>query len=126
MLSFLYWELSGFPFPPDGVKIENGSAWLIRDFKEYGPVAIPEECLRAIEKSLESVNFWKWEKDYCNPDILDGTQWELRVRAGQTGNRRKNCSGSNEFPRGWDVIYRDMRKLKRAIAKELNLEDSYD
>lgn len=42
-------------------------------------------------------DFWNWRKTYNNPDIMDGTQWKLKIRM---GNRFVDCYGSNDFPGG--------------------------
>ena len=46
-----------------------------------------------------------WAKDYSDPTVLDGTQWELEITY-KDGKTRK-YEGSNNFPRTFD----DLRKL---------------
>ena len=40
----------------------------------------------------------KWKKEYDDPGIMDGTQWELEFTHNETS---LTCVGSNEFPRGF-------------------------
>ena len=39
---------------------------------------------------------WSWEKEYINSDIIDGTEWELRIK--REGRRRRRISGLNAYP----------------------------
>ena len=54
----------------------------------------PEAWQRFWDK-LDLLGVWKWQKDYSNNDILDGTQWEIGI---QLGKRRLKCDGSNSYP----------------------------
>jgi hypothetical protein len=42
-------------------------------------------------------DFWNWRKTYRDPDIMDGTQWELKSRM---GGRYVKSYGCNAFPGG--------------------------
>ena len=44
---------------------------------------------------LNHVKVWRWDEDYCDPTILDGTSWSLKIKY-----RRKEIesSGSNAYP----------------------------
>jgi len=46
-------------------------------------------------KKLDAINVWKWKRNYVNPDVCDGTQWELII---DYGIRKKKTYGSNRYP----------------------------
>lgn len=74
-----------------------------------------------VEKQLSTEEWFKfvhglyrcyicdWKKRYVDPDILDGTQWELEV----TFINRKplKCYGSNMFPPHWSKLLKVIKKL---------------
>ena len=51
---------------------------------------------------FRKLNVGMWAKDYSDPTILDGTQWELEIKY-EDGKTRK-YSGSNDFPRTFDAL----------------------
>ena len=46
-------------------------------------------------KKLDSIDIWKWNRKYHNPNVRDGTQWELVI---DYGIREKKTYGSNWYP----------------------------
>ena len=50
-------------------------------------------------KKLDALKIFNWQKDYFNPEILDGTQWELVFKDGEKIYRG---SGSNDWPENWE------------------------
>ena len=44
---------------------------------------------------LDNIKIWEWKKEYVDPNILDGTQWEIEVS--NSSKKIKSC-GSNKFP----------------------------
>ncbi len=46
----------------------------------------------------------EWKRNYGKSDVVDGTQWRLHVKL--TGNRRRNYSGSNDYPPYWKELVR--------------------
>jgi hypothetical protein len=53
---------------------------------------------------LDHLNAWNWRPDYCNQNILDGTQWSLEIEYGDT---KISCSGSNSYPALLDADYQE-------------------
>lgn len=53
----------------------------------------------------------EWKKEYVDMDILDGTQWRLKVKL--TNNRKRTYYGSNDYPPYW----KELLKLFRQFAK---------
>lgn len=57
----------------------------------------------------------EWRKQYDDPNILDGTQWSLKIKL--TGNRQRNYYGSNLFPAYW----RELKTLFRPYFEEAGI-----
>lgn len=53
--------------------------------------------------TLNHVGVWRWNQDYCDPTILDGTSWHLSIK--YRGKEIKS-SGSNAYP-GSSELYFD-------------------
>lgn len=47
-------------------------------------------------RKIDKINIWNWQKDYFNPHILDGTQWELIIQLND--KKRTKIFGSNSYP----------------------------
>ncbi len=45
--------------------------------------------------SLDAINAWNWSGDYRNPEVMDGTNWSIRILH---GTRLLAASGSNSYP----------------------------
>ena len=45
----------------------------------------------------DGVRIWDWKGSYVNPSVLDGTEWDLELHAGQY---KKRIYGCNAYP-GW-------------------------
>ena len=52
---------------------------------------------------LRTIHIGEWEHRYDNPDILDGTQWELIIEY-SNGRKREEYYGSNAFPTNYDEL----------------------
>lgn len=118
MLSYLFWELHHYPDLPTTVEIDGGEYQIIHGWSVCGNTdppwkSISKEKLAQIEAILEKVNYWQWERSYTDPHILDGTTWEIKVRGGKTGGRRKNSEGVNGFPPGWDEVEAAIMELDK-------------
>lgn len=95
------------------------------DSIEYLSLPFMNEVLFNIEPII---NAWKYE--YSNPDILDGTQWELLISTyskDKTDNLMDNVddlneiqgirffSGSNDYPENFEQISMYMDVLRRML-----------
>ena len=79
--SLLYFQNSDIIIPTANAKNRNG-------------ITVTEDQWREFRKALDMANVWKW-KDYYDSDILDGTQWNLRV---EYKDAFLQSGGSNSFP----------------------------
>jgi hypothetical protein len=71
---------------------------------------IPADAGRmsAFLEGIRNCRILKWEKDYNNPYILDGTQWSLTI---EIDNRLIKKSGSNSYPKEWEEYCSIIQKL---------------
>lgn len=49
-----------------------------------------------------------WKRVYDNPEVLDGTQWEVEVDGDEL---RLRATGSNAYPANWKAFLRVVRSL---------------
>ena len=47
-------------------------------------------------QAVDALKVWNWKKVYNNDDVLDGTQWQLRIK--KQGKRGRKIFGSNAYP----------------------------
>ena len=57
---------------------------------------------RMLDTLYSRMYLHEWRKNYGHSDAVDGTQWKLSVKL--TGNRRRNYSGSNNYPPYWKEL----------------------
>jgi len=50
-----------------------------------------------------NVNILTWKKRYSDPNIMDGTQWEININF-QNG-KKIEIHGNNDYPKEWDKFY---------------------
>jgi len=97
----LEFSIGGYTGPHHSVKFENG----VLKYKLFD--AHPDHPEKELEiiptgrkwlnfrKKLDAIDVWKWKRNYVNPDVCDGTQWELLI---DYGIRKKKTYGSNCYP----------------------------
>ena len=67
---------------------------------------------------LRELHIGEWRKNYMNPYVLDGTQWELTIEFSD-GHKPFKTGGSNAYPYNFDV-------LKELLGVESDDEDEED
>jgi len=50
---------------------------------------------RVFWNTLNRVGVWRWNHEYCDPTILDGTSWHLSIKY---NGKEINSIGSNAYP----------------------------
>ena len=63
--------------------------------------------------SLKNLKIWNWKKDYYNPEVQDGTQWELSI---EEGSSKLDCYGSNQYPPEFKDFVNTVHKLINATV----------
>ena len=71
-----------------------------------------------LDKLYEKMYLHEWKKSYVDEQVLDGTQWELKLTL--TDKRRRNYYGSNMYPPYW----KELEKLFASI-KKMNRENVF-
>ena len=90
---------------------------LVRVKKSHSIEEIPEKRItvkkwnRIVNALYRQMYLHEWKKNYDDPDVMDGEQWELKIKL--TGNRRRNYGGSNAYPPYWS----ELKKLFREYTK---------
>lgn len=59
------------------------------------PKRVSPLMVQLFDEKLDEIGVRDWNKQYVDPDVLDGIQWELELDD-------LKCSGSNAVPRGFD------------------------
>jgi hypothetical protein len=57
---------------------------------------------------LKATNILNWKSKYVDPDVCDGTQWEIVITTDQKTIKKY---GSNEFPEEWDNFCSTMESI---------------
>ena len=52
------------------------------------------------DKIMSTFHLFDWKDEYVNHDILDGTQWSIKVN--YIDETQKEVYGSNDYPDNWD------------------------
>ena len=58
---------------------------------------------KAFINGLKRIHIGEWKRDYCDPDVMDGTQWELTFYFSDK-HRKVEISGSNAYPYNFDDL----------------------
>lgn len=69
---------------------------------ESMPVCCPVSK-KAFIAGLKEIYIGEWRKDYSNPDVMDGTQWELRIHF-SNAYQSVEISGSNAYPYNFKAL----------------------
>ena len=114
MKSFVFlFEYGGFG--SDNYKIYNNDIDLIVEINHHRinheefNHQISSEQWDEFWKVIDNLDAWRWNKDYFNQDILDGTQWELVID--RKGKRRRRIYGSNDYPPNFKLLIDAINKL---------------
>lgn len=95
------------------VKDENGASVTVQESLlrnpeecEPGPIHITvDEWNQILNRLYLQLYLHEWKHNFEDPCVLDGTQWDLRIKL--TNGRVRNYGGSNAFPPYW----RDLIKI---------------
>ena len=105
--SVLKFSLGGFSQGTTGIELVGKE--ITRGFQYKEVLCSPtQEEWDIFLKALNTHNVWNWEEYYMNPDILDGTQWSLEIKA---GSLKVKSGGSNEYPPEFDGLIQAIHDL---------------
>jgi hypothetical protein len=72
---------------------------------------INEKDKEKLRIALNDLSFLEWEKEYCDDNVLDGTQWTILVT--YNGNLKKKVYGSNAYPKRFETLERELKKITK-------------
>jgi hypothetical protein len=58
-------------------------------------IPIPSERWIAFHQSLDQARIWNWKSKYVDPNVADGTVWDIEIA---WGDRTIKSRGSNAYP----------------------------
>ena len=71
---------------------------------------INEKDKETLRIMLNNLSFLKWNKEYCDDNVLDGKQWSILVI--YNGNLKKKVYGSNSYPKGFTNLEKAIKNLE--------------
>ena len=80
-----------------------------RGMDGWSEVQLDEAQLGTFISALNDVGVLKWKKSYDDPGMLDGTQWELKIKYNE--DAKLKCYGSNDYPTAFDRLTQALAKL---------------
>ncbi len=75
-------------------------------------VKLTEEQLNIFWDDLDKLKVWDWNRDYTNLEIMDGTEWRLKIN--NPKKRSIKTEGQNAYPNNFD----DFLKILNTHVKE--------
>ena len=94
-------------------------------------VAVPDKVLKEtvpLQKDWEEfwhkvdeLKIWNWDKEYFNQGIMDGTQWELKIK--RQGKRRRRIFGSNAYPQPNGTFTSFIEALNKLSNSKIKFEE---
>lgn len=101
----IYFEIGGFGgYDTYRITFSTNSAqlvitpWCGEPIEKY---YTPEEA-RVLLDTFEGIHVEYWNNEYIDPNVYDGTQWELAVKCKE--HRGTVWVGSNAYPSNWDYL----------------------
>jgi hypothetical protein len=91
--------LGGFDGPSYKVELRNGALYYsVGHISKGNPIKItpsPKDW-KEFREALDNLNIWQWQINYPNLEVLDGTQWSLRIKY---QDQSLETGGSNSYPK---------------------------
>ena len=78
------------------------------DEEESHHVVFDTEAKEKLLNLLKGSKILEWKESYADPDILDGTQWGVRIALDEEELYKH---GSNKYPRKWDAFCMGLSEL---------------
>ena len=108
----LHHELFSHIYPEDEVAVPD------EVFKETVP--LPKDW-EEFWKTIDGLKIWNWDKEYFNQGIMDGTQWELKIK--RQGKRRRRIFGSNAYPKPNGTFASFIEALNKLSNSKIKFEE---
>jgi len=72
-------------------------------------------------QTVDTLKVWSWKKEYNDEDVLDGTQWELRIKI--QGKRGRKIFGSNAYPEPKGTFKSFIKGLNKLSNSKIEFEE---
>ena len=97
LLEKLEFEIGGFRQGNESILLKNNEIFYKED--QFIDLLEPTKIVTNDEISeflntCDEIKLWSWKKEYFNQGVMDGTQWELKIKKGGK-LRGRNIFGSN-------------------------------
>ena len=109
----------------------NGKLYHLMDGEPEDEEVRPEEVLNVTTPStkeweefwqtVDTLKVWSWKKNYINRDVIDGTQWELRIK--RKGRRRRIIFGSNAYPQPEGTFESFVNAINKLSGSKIEFEE---
>ena len=129
LLEKLEFEIGGFSQGYESILLKDNEIF----YKEHQFIDLLEPTktvtdneIREFLKTCDEIKLWSWKKEYFDQGVMDGTQWELKIKkAGKL--RGRNISGSNSYPQPIDNFNKFIIAINKLANSEIELvEDEID
>jgi hypothetical protein len=129
MLEKLEFEIGGFHQGYERIMLKDNQIFYINDrfIGNLEPTKIvTDNEVGEFLKTCDEIKLWSWKKEYFDQGVMDGTQWELKIK--KSGKLRgRNISGSNSYPQPIDNFNKFIIAINKLANSEIELvEDEID
>ena len=107
--------------PPESVELLNDNKGIIINDSGEKLVDIPEYKILTFWDKIDELKIWKWKKEYSPKDeILDGHQWELKLR--NRNGKMRNFGGHMSYPDNYNEFIKELNNLFGSEIKDEKFE----
>ena len=123
MLEKLEFEIGGFHQGHERIMLKENQIFYINDrfTSNLEPTKIiTDNEVGEFLKTCDEIKLWSLKKKYFDQGVMDGTQWELKIKkAGKL--RGRNISGSNSYPQPIDNFNKFIIAINKLAGSEIEL-----
>ncbi len=107
--TYIKFEINNYMEGWTEYKYINGEVSIFHSMQgTLNDIDINETALLEFKRFCIESNIFKWEKEYYNPHILDGTGWELELNL---NGKYIQSDGINEYPKEFDKLQLLIEKI---------------
>ena len=112
----IYYSSGSMGFPNSVELLENNKGKILDDGAEI-ITDLKEHKILHFWDRMNELQVWKWKREY-NPkfEILDGHQWELKLRNRE--GRTRNFDGHMSYPDNYNELIKELNNLFGSEIKD--------
>jgi len=116
----IYYENGSMGFPNSVELLESNKGKILEEGSEL-IVDLKEHKILHFWDKMDELQVWKWKREY-NPkyEILDGHQWELKLR--NRNGRTRNFDGHESYPDNYNEFIKELNNLFGSEIKDEKFE----